>query len=678
MLLRDYLNEFELDWAAAPVRSELIPAGSLKGKKVLFVGDQAELQRAAAWSFLAWNDSSNAGICAEEAEWTEQGFCVGKVYSEKSFAPEEADYVILTGYCCRSVPGVLESAAYLQSFEKMAEAAVQLSCSRVLLLSDGRVYGSLEKGFAASEYEAGTTDPCADGYEAQYFMQALEGRLIRAARKAGKAFNILRTGMIYGAHLPVMEHPVTELAQKTARGEEIRVRLSQERTSYISIHDVLTAIQFVLTKTPANKIFNAAGPSSCASDGELAILLYNNFPNRCRITLSGGAEAASGRTEQARRTDQPGRPERAGQADETGRPEQTDETGRTEQGRKLSPGGIWLNTQLLEHYGFEPKISLEDGVIILVKSLMQAGAVFIFDNTYLGKLDKVQQILLGYMLEIDRICRKHNIKYFLAGGTLLGAIRHHGFIPWDDDADVMMLREDYDKFLKVVQQELPDNIFVQLPQTEKGNYNPFTKLRINNTMFATEFTGHFMEMHNGIFFDVLSHDRTGVHKWSQKLHLMATMLTRSIVFNKWGDTDIKGGGAHPIICKIVDRVKYLIPMRLALWAQNRSLTFFKNRKTGYLYDGMGRNLKRGSFPAEWLDEAVYVDFEGYQFPVPKEYDKYLTYLYGDYMQMIPVSQRRTSHSIVLMDLGEYSQYSLKPDTMSGGKAEDQPESDEKQ
>ena len=73
---------------------------------------------------------------------------------------------------------------------------------------------------------------------------------------------------------------------------------------------------------------------------------------------------------------------------------------------------------------------------------------------------------------------------------------------------------------------------------------------------------------------------------------------------------------------------------------------------------MGRNLRRGVFPKEWLDEVIYVDFEGYKLPVPKYYDEYLTYLYGDYMQMIPVSQRRTSHSIVLMDLGEYTNFKL--------------------
>lgn len=637
MLLRDYLNEFELDWAQAPVRSELIPKEKIKGARVLLIGEEPELLQAAAWSFLAWNDSAKVGIRVESAVLADQKLQTEKVFSGEGFSPEEADFVILSGFCCRKIPKVLASVAYLQEFERLLDVVAKLPCRRALLLSDGRVYGKLANGFAASEYEAGTTDPCGDGYEAQYFLQEMERLFVTAARRAGLSYNILRTGLIYGPCIPMMEHLVSCLANKTVKGEATQITLSQKRSSYICIHDVLTAIQFVLTRMPENKIFNVSGPDSDASAGELAMIFYNNFPEKCRVTMRGGCEAEVQEKEQEKKM-------------------RTHEAPSGKAWSETLPDGIWLNTQLIEHYGFVPQVSLEDGAIILVKSLMNTGEVFIFDNTYLGKLDTVQQILLGYLLEIDRICKKHNIKYFLAGGTLLGAIRHHGFIPWDDDADVMMLREDYDKFQSVVQEELPDNIFLQLPHTEKGNYNPFTKLRINNTMFATEFTGHFLDMHNGIFFDVLSHDKTGQHKWSQKLHLMATMLTRSIVFNKWGDTDIKGGGAHPVICKIVDHVKYLIPMRFALWAQNRCLEFFKNKKSDYLYDGMGRNLKRGAFPAKWLEEAVYVDFEGYQFPVPKEYDKYLTYLYGDYMQMIPVSQRRTSHSIVLMDLGEYGDY----------------------
>lgn len=615
MLLRDYLNEFELDWAQAPVRSKLISEKKLKGAKVLLIGPQPELQKAAAWSFLAWNDAVNAGIRVAEAECESGKLKIVRAFSEEAFEVSEADFIILTGFCCREITfSALETIEYLRQFEALMKTLEKLSCKRVLLLSDGRVYGKLGYGFAASEYEAGRTDTASQEFEAQYFLQALEMKFLSFARKQKVPYNILRTGLIYGPCIPMMGHDVRMLAEKTASSEEITLELSQDKNSYICIHDVLTAVQFVLTECPGRKIFNASGLQSDVSSGELAMMLYHNFPGQCKVSLNY-REAKENQ-------------------------------------------GILLNTQLLSHYGFESKITMEDGLIILVKCLQDTGEVFIFDNTYLGKLEKVQKILLGYLLEIDRICRKHNIKYFLAGGTLLGAIRHHGFIPWDDDADVMMLREDYDRFQQVVQQELPDNVFMQIPSTEKGNYNPFTKLRINDTMFATEFTGHFMDMHNGIFFDVLSHDKTGNHKWSQKLHLMVTMLSRSIVFNKWGNTDIKSGGNHPIICKIVDKAKYLVPMRFALWAQNRSLEFFKNKKSDYLYDGMGRNLKRGSFPAKWLEEAVYVDFEGYKFPVPKEYDKYLTYLYGDYMQMIPVSQRRTSHSIVLMDLGAYSNYSV--------------------
>lgn len=657
MLLRDQLNEFELDWAQAAVRSGLIPADKLKGKKILLIGEEDSLQRAVAWSFMAWNDERKAGVSVAGAEiqkpegWEiafagqkdegtdaedsreqeehhhvsgchgagfknqrkKDSLSIVKRYAGNEFTPEEADFVILTGFCCCDIPkGVGASMEYLRDYGILMDAVMKLPCERVLLLSDGRVYGRLEHEFAASEYEMGRTDPCAPGYEAQYFLQALESMLLSAARKHGKAYNILRTGLLYGAFVERMKHGAYRLAELTAKEQAQTLAMSAERSSYISIHDALTALQFVLTVCPGNKIFNVSGAASDVSESEIAMMLYRNFPKQCRISLEWK---------------EPG--------------EDT---------------GILLNTQLIRRYGFVPQVTLEDGLIILVKSLQNLGGVFIFDNTYMGKLTTVQQILLGYLLEIDRICKKHHIKYFLAGGTLLGAIRHHGFIPWDDDADVMMLREDYDHFMEVVGQELPGNIFVQVPATEKGNHNPFTKLRINNTMFATEFTGHFLDMHNGIFFDVLSHDRTGNHKWSQKLHLMWTMLSRSIVFNKWGNTDIKSGGAHPLICKFVDKAKYLVPMPFAEWMQNRALRFFQHRKTEYLYDGMGRNLKRGAFPKTWLDDVIYVDFEGYQFPVPKEYDKYLTYLYGDYMQMIPVSQRRTSHSIVLTDLGEYSGY----------------------
>ena len=607
-MLRDFLNEFQLDWAMAPVRSGMIPREKINKKRVLLAGGEDSLRQALAWSFLAWNEKEGVAVKAEQ-------YGEGEEIPEESF--READYIVFPGLCSAALPqDPYQCMAWLDDWFRLLKRTADLSAkARLILLSDGRSFGKLKRGFAASEYEEGKTDPLEEDFSAQYIMQAAEGIFISWAKENRREFNILRTGWVYGPGIFMLDHPLGRLARLTAAGEEREIPILPDQDSYTCIHDLLTALQFVLTRCPAGKVFHVTGLDSDATAGEMALILHRNFPELCRLNLV------------------------------------CREAGENK--------GILLNTQLLRHYGFEPRVSLEDGLIILVKSLQNTGEVFIFDNTYLGKLEKVHEILLAYLLEIDRICRKHNIKYFLAGGTLLGAIRHKGFIPWDDDADVMMLREDYDRFLEVVRDELPENIFLQLPWTEKGNHNPFTKLRIDNTLFATEFTGHFMDMHNGIFFDVLSHDKTGNHSWSQKLHLMITMLTRSIVFNKWGNTDIKGGGAHPLICKFVDKAKYLIPMRFAEWAQNKALTFFKNRDSDYLYDGMGRNLKRGAFPKKWLDEAVYVEFEGYQFPVPRDYDQYLAYLYGDYMQMIPVSQRRTSHSIVVMDLGAYSDFSIK-------------------
>lgn len=615
--LRDRLNEFQLDLAQAATVSGLIDFKKLKNKKILLIGEDDSLARAIAWSFEAWNEKKKTGISVAQLLPDEN------VYQHvgKTFSMQEADFVIVTGYCCREIDLTVEGTMdYLDSYLKLMQTVTKHSCEKILLLSDGRVYGKPAHTFEASEYEAGETDPCAAGFEAQYFLQALESIFVSCARENHVSYEILRTGTLFGAYIQSMENSVYELARIVAEGRKEQMKFSPVRRSYVSIHDVLTAIQFALTECPANKIFNVCGDQANASDSELVTMLYQNFPEQCRISL------------------------------EWSDPEDSE--------------GILLNTQLITRYGFKPQVSLEDGMIILVKSLQEQDGIFIFDNTYLGKLTAVQQILLGYLLEIDRICKKHNIKYFLAGGTLLGAIRHHGIIPWDDDADVMMLREDYERFLKVVQEEVPDNIFLQIPSTEKGNHNAFAKLRINNTMFATLHTRKFLDMHNGVFFDILTHDKTANHKWSQKLHINLTMMTRAIVFRKWGKTRIVSGGSHPLLCEIGNFAKYLVPMPVAEWMQEKVLRFFGHRKSDYLYDGMGRNLKRGPFPKEWLDEVIYVDFDGYQFPVPKEYDKYLTWLYGDYMEMIPVSTRRTSHSIVLTDLGEYSGYKCGQEEMS--------------
>lgn len=99
-------------------------------------------------------------------------------------------------------------------------------------------------------------------------------------------------------------------------------------------------------------------------------------------------------------------------------------------------------------------------------------------------LDKIHRTEMDIMREIDRICRKHNLTYFLSCGTLLGAVRHKGFIPWDEDMDIMMPREDYEQFLKVAPDELPPQLMLDSYPQNPRYFNPFAKVRNRNTLFA--------------------------------------------------------------------------------------------------------------------------------------------------------------------------------------------------
>ena len=619
MLLRDFLNEFELDYAQAPARVKKYKFGQLANKEILIVGDGNDtFARGVIYSFLNLNDQKNLNIKVNLLPIGEidRSVFIDEIINREDFFIKkyeelsDCEYVILTGLCNKKIEN--SSISYINiinNYTKIFEKISQINFKRLVLMSDYRVNGKMPNGMIASEYEK--IDDI-NNFE-QMILQSIESLCMCYRKENDFNYTILRTAIAYGPGINFDGSEFYEFIRES--NEKSTVKLQNRQRSFIYINDILTAIFYALKKCPTNKIYNIDGLNSTVSSWEFVSLLKNNKLVNADIEIIN---------ENSRQYD------------------------------------LSINSLKLRHYKWRPKVSLEDGLILFIKSIYNKGETFIFDNTYHGKLEIVHNILLAYILEIDRICKKHNIKYFLAGGTLLGAIRHKGFIPWDDDADVMMLREDYDKFLEVAQSELPPNMFVQNPKTEKLNHHVFTKIRMDNTLFATKHTGKFMNMHNGIFIDILSQDNTSNNKIIQKLHIYATLIFRSMVFNKWARKPMKTGGKHPILCKVANFIKDICPYKFLEFIQDNTISLFKNNNNcKYLYDGMGRNLRRGVFPKKWLEEVIYVDFEGYKLPVPKYYDEYLTYLYGDYMQMIPVSERRVSHSIVLMDLGEYISFKME-------------------
>lgn len=132
------------------------------------------------------------------------------------------------------------------------------------------------------------------------------------------------------------------------------------------------------------------------------------------------------------------------------------------------------------------------------------------------ELQRLQDALYETLGEVDRICRKHDIRYFVTGGTAIGAYFWQKMLPWDDDIDVGMMRSDYERFAKVAQQELGDRFFLQSPDTEPHTPFYFMKVRMNGSRFS-ESTFKHIDMHQGIFVDIFPFDKVPREKWLERL-----------------------------------------------------------------------------------------------------------------------------------------------------------------
>lgn len=612
MLLKSVLNQFERDWAEAPMRDKNLDLSKFVNKSIIVSGN-SDLARAVVISLLSANDKLNSNntiyaFCNRDSNGIFDLFRNRNDFilcNTKSLLPANANLFIETLFLELRCDNPDKAKKFFSACSVQTEVISCINPEKVVLLSDNSVYGSLKSGFVISENENGSVS-FNENFLQTLAMQSVENIYSSAAKQYDFNLSVLRCSTIICnfSNSDFVQSVIKAISEK----KNLILNNSNIKTSYIYINDLITALFYVMTKGE-NTVYNVCSDDACVSDVELAVIINELFDN---------AEFTTG------------------------------ENG-------LSSGGCAVCNTKIKHLGFEPCVNIKDALLIAVHAYKNSDEVFMFPDAYDGKLDTIQNILLGFLLEIDRICKKHNIKYFLAGGTLLGAVRHKGFIPWDDDADVMMLREDYDEFLKVLPYELPANFAIQ--NDEKTSHFPFTKIRINDTVFSTEFSSRFKDIHNGIFFDVLAQDQTSNNKLVRKFHMHATASARWLVLDKWRGTKVNANGKFASF--IANVLKTIFPLSILEKIQNKLMEQYKNKRNAkFLFDSMGRNITRGEFPKQWLEEAVYVDFEGFKFPIPKEYDKYLSYLYGDYMDMIPVSLRHVSHDIIQMDLGEYTEFSV--------------------
>lgn len=263
-------------------------------------------------------------------------------------------------------------------------------------------------------------------------------------------------------------------------------------------------------------------------------------------------------------------------------------------------------------------------------------------------LRKLQMIELEMLQEVDRICKKCNIQYNIIAGTMLGAVRHGGFIPWDDDADVAMLRNEYERFKEACKTELDKTRFYFQDHTNTQGYRwGYGKLRRKETLFLREYQEH-MPYEQGVFIDIFPMDNIPDNYFMRCIHNFHCFCIRKILWSQVGKVADKR-----VLMKGWFTLLSQIPEETIKRHYNRFIEKSNRKQTRLVRMLMFPSpTKDYGYDRQWYIETEKVLFEGIELQGIKDYDSYLKHCYGDYMQLPPENKRKIHQvsDIKLIDL----------------------------
>lgn len=252
-----------------------------------------------------------------------------------------------------------------------------------------------------------------------------------------------------------------------------------------------------------------------------------------------------------------------------------------------------------------------------------------------SELRKLQLIEVEMLIEVDRICKKCGIKYCISAGTMLGAVRHGGFIPWDDDADVAFLRPEYEKFRRACEAELDKSRFYfQDYRNTKGYRWGYGKLRRKGTEFV-RLNQEFMPYEQGIFIDIMPYDNVPDNYILRAVNNFQCYIYRKVFWSAVGRREAAG------IKKAVYELLYKVPEERLYRSYGRFVKKCNRKETkririfAFPVPGKQFGYLRNSF-----DQLERVEFEGNLLMGMKDYETYLRYKYGDYMELPPLEKRK--------------------------------------
>ena len=261
------------------------------------------------------------------------------------------------------------------------------------------------------------------------------------------------------------------------------------------------------------------------------------------------------------------------------------------------------------------------------------------------ELRHLQLVILSIMRDLDKLCKSNGIEYYLLGGSAIGAIRHQGFIPWDDDLDIMMTPKNYERFLDVCRTQLDKNKYYLMVGLEDYPLN-FSKVKLKGTHLTEKGVKMSDSEHDGIYIDVFKLENAPSSRFSQWIQYVEAKYFLCYQLSKRGFEEAG--------------LKKRIMMALALplkwdWFRNRLKDSIEKYGNGTEYYGSFyfRTRFRNAFTKKNVfGKPILKKFEDVMLPVPEHYHEYLTQMFGDYMTPPPVDAQVGYH-LVNVDFGEY-------------------------
>ena len=272
-------------------------------------------------------------------------------------------------------------------------------------------------------------------------------------------------------------------------------------------------------------------------------------------------------------------------------------------------------------------------------------------------MNDVQGHILALYKVAKQICEKHNIPYYAIGGTAIGAVRHNGFIPWDDDLDIAIPIEHFWEFFNYAKEELPSYYSIKNGKTDKYYIYPFGKIVDERTTFIEEWEKPDSRLYKGIFMDVMP--IAGIPSQVDEQKKFMETLMRNIQLNNWRRVPARcsDGKKERIFKSMVKVILSPFPndyyfKKVFEMLESRPLS--KSENTGYTWGLYGG--KKIIFSSEWFTETVEVPFEDTIMRCPIGYDEMLSTQFGDYMKLPPEEKRISMHKPFIDVNKSYKEY----------------------